>query len=260
MVNNSIEIEESRLQGVEKIEDYIWFKDRHRIFPSVFETRQHKKILDSSAGVGCTAKRIKENYPAEIICNDISPTCLKILRSLDLPTVSFNLDNKNTCFPYPEGYFDAIISLVTLEHLMNPDHFLRETHRILNKDGYLYISTPNYAALYYVLRLMLTGKTFHNPLEGDYEFYAHVRYYTFRTLIDLVSSFGFVLDTVYIALPESNTQYRELKSKSPARAFFYRSGRWLMYQILSPRWTAEPIACFQKSSHKTGRKVRKVVL
>src|SRR5574342_272963 len=92
MRNDAIELEESRLQGIEKLEDYPWFKDRHRVFPRVFENRQHKRILDSSAGVGCTGKRIKDNYPADLVCNDISPTCVKILRDLGICTMSFDID------------------------------------------------------------------------------------------------------------------------------------------------------------------------
>ena len=33
-----------------------------------------------------------------------------------------------------------------------------------------------------------------------------------------------------------------------------------MYHVLSPRWTAEPILCFQKTRGKMERKVRRVVL
>jgi SAM-dependent methyltransferase len=260
MRNDAIELEESRLQGIEKIEDYPWFKDRHRVFPSIFENRRHTRIIDTSAGVGCVAKRIKDKYPVELICNDISPTCIKIMKSMGLTTVSFDLDDKNKPFPFHDGFFDAVISLVTIEHLMEPNHFLCEINRILENDGYLYISTPNYASLNYVLSLVFTGKSFHDPIKDPYEFYAHVRYFTYKTLLELVSSLGFVLDSVYIALPEMNTQYRDLLSRSRGRAFINRYGRWLMYHLLSPRWTAEPILCFQKSSDRLDRKVRKVIL
>ena len=262
MRNDAVQLEEGRLRGIEKLEDYPWFKDRHRVFPAVFEIRQHKRILDTSAGVGCAAQRIRDNYQADVVCNDISPTCLKILRKLELHTVSFDIDDNDLSFPFQNGYFDAVVSLVTIEHLMNPDHFLRESNRILNGEGYLYISTPNYASLNYVLGLVLNGKSFHDPLSESsaYEFYAHVRYYTYRTLLELVSSLGFVLDTVYIALPEGNSDYRALLSHSRPQAFAHRYGRWLMYHVLSPRWTAEPILCFQKTVGKAERKVRKVVL
>jgi hypothetical protein len=100
MRNDAIQLEEGRLRGIEKLEDYPWFKDRHRVFPAVFEDRQHKRILDTSAGVGCAAQKIRDNYQADVVCNDISPTCLKILRQLELPTVSFDIDNHNIPFPF----------------------------------------------------------------------------------------------------------------------------------------------------------------
>jgi len=259
MRDDAIELEESRLQGIEALDEYPWFKDRHRIFPAVFENRNHRKILDLSAGVGCTAQRIRSDYHAELLCNDISPTCLRILHQLGLPAVSFDIDDKSASFPLPSNYFDAIISLVTLEHLMNPGHFLQETHRIIQNKGYLYISTPNYASLYYLLRLM-AGKSFHDPIHDSYEFYAHVRYYTYRTLLEFVSSFGFSPVAVYIAEMKSGDHYRKMMSKSRIKACVHRYGRWLMYRLLSPRWTAEPIVCFQKGTGGPRGRIRKVVL
>ncbi len=147
MRKDAIQLEETRLQGIKSIQDYPDVHERHRVFPAIFEDRQHKTILDVAAGVGCAAQRIQENYPADLLCNDITPTCLTILQQLGIPTVSFDLDDDERPFPFPDGHFDAIISLATIEHLLHVDHFLRETHRILNNDGYLYLTSPNYAAL-----------------------------------------------------------------------------------------------------------------
>jgi ubiquinone/menaquinone biosynthesis C-methylase UbiE len=260
MRNDAIELEESRLRGIDSLKNYPWYKDRHRVFPQVFENRRHKKILDISAGVGCTARNISAAYPAELLCNDISPTCLRVMERSGLRTVSFDIDKRDTAFPFPDGSFDAVISLVTIEHLMNPDHFLRETQRILQDKGFLYISTPNYAALSYLLKLLLSGRTFHDPIHESYEFYAHVRYYTYRTLLEFVSSFGFGIDAVYVAKMKSGDQYRQMRSKSKVKAYLNRSGRWLMYHLLPPRWTAEPILCFQKNKGTAKRRIRKVVL
>jgi hypothetical protein len=106
----------------------------------------------------------------------------------------------------------------------------------------------------------LRGKTFHDPFKEYYEFCAHVRYYTYPTFIELIRSYGFSLEAVYIALPEENTQYRKMCRKAPLKARLHRTSRWLMYHLLSPRWTAEPIACFQKTSEPKYQRVRKVVL
>jgi len=261
MRKDAIQIEESRLDGIDAIEDYPDFHERHRVFPAVFENRQHKRILDVAAGVGCAAKRIQESYPAELLCNDVTPTCLKILRKSGLATVSFDLDDPEQSFPLPDGYFDAIVCLSTIEHMIHTEHFMKEIYRILGDGRYLYISTPNYNGIKYLYQFLLKGKTFHDPLAESsrqrYEFYAHVRYFTYRSLVEYVSSFGFVPDTVYLALPAGSTRYLAL-SKPKALAFRYAMN--LCYHVLSPRWAAEPIICFRKTSGGRHSQLRKVVL
>lgn len=257
-----IELEERRLAGVGVIEDYSSFHERHRVFPLVFEDRGHQRILDSSAGVGCAAQRIRDYYAAELVCNDISPTCLRLLRDLGLSIVSFDLDAPEGPYPFQDGDFDAVVSLATIEHLVHIDHFVQEIHRILSDDGCFYLSTPNYASLLYFRRFVLGGRTFHNPLADSsrYEFYAHLRYFTYRTLLEYVSSFGFTPDTVYLALPEGSTHYRALAARSPLKALLYRQTMKMIYTLFSPRWAAEPIVCFRKGADSKREQPRKVVL
>jgi SAM-dependent methyltransferase len=264
MRKDAIQLEETRLQGVTSIQNYPDVHERHRVIPAIFEDRQHKSILDVAAGVGCAAQRIRENYPADLLCNDITPTCLTILQQQGIPTVSFDLDDDERPYPFPDGHFDAIISLATIEHLFYVDHFLRETNRILNNDGYLYLTSPNYAALSYLPRYLLAGKSFHDPLAKSsrtrYEFYAHIRYFTYRTLLEFVSSFGFIPDTVYLALPGGSTRYKAMYANSKVKALAFRYGMMFMYRLLSPRWASEPILCFRKSGNKVDHRFRKVVL
>lgn len=263
MDTTAIQLEEARLQGIKRIQDYPDFHERHRIIPAIFEDRRHKKILDVAAGVGCAAKRIQDHYPTDLLCNDITPTCLSILQQMGIPTVSFDLDDLGP-FPFPDGHFDAVISLATIEHLLHVDHFLEEIHRILSDDGYLYLSTPNYAGLAYLPRFLLAGKTFHDPLSKSsrtrYEFYAHVRYFTYRTLLEFTSSFGFVPDTVYLALPGGSTRYQALYARSRLKAVTFRYAMMFLYSALSPRWASEPILCFRKAGSKFDHKLRKVIL
>jgi SAM-dependent methyltransferase len=262
MRKDAINVEEARLVEVGKIEDYPSFRERHRIFPGVFNGRNHKRILDIAAGVGGAARRIHDGYPAEMICNDITPTCLNILKQQGLNTVSFDIDDDATVFPFPDGYFDAVISLATIEHVIFLDHHLQEIRRILSKDGYIYISTPNYAGLTNLPRYLLKGESFHDPLKEHekYEFYAHVRYFTFKTLLDFVSSFGFTPLEVYLPIPQSSSYYRTMQAKSPLKAWAFRSSMWLLYTLGSPRWASEPVICFQKTDQKPSRKYRKIVL
>jgi hypothetical protein len=132
----------------------------------------------------------------------------------------------------------------------------------LAKDGYLYISTPNYAGMAHLSRYLLKGESFHNPLkeESRYEFYAHVRYFTFKTLLEFVNSFGFTPLEVYLPLPESSSYYRTMQSKSPLKAWAFRSFMRLLYTLGSPRWASEPVICFQKTDKKPSIKYRKILL
>jgi SAM-dependent methyltransferase len=262
MRNDATQVEESRLQGIEKIEDYPSFHERHRIFPSIFGNRNHKRILDVAAGVGCAARRIHDTYPGEIICNDITPTCLRVLRQQGLNVVSFDIDTENSPFPYEDGYFDAVVSLATIEHVINLDHHLQEIRRVLSDGGYLYISTPNYAGLAHLNSYLVQGESFHDPLveEEKYEFYAHVRYFTYKTLLKFVISFGFSPVSVHLPLPEMSTHYLAMKAKSPAKAFAFRSSMWLLYTLGSPRWASEPVLCFQKTDKKPSLKVKKYIV
>lgn len=261
MRKDAVLIEEKRLHGIDGAEEFPDFHERHRVFPAVFENRQHKRILDIAAGVGYAAQRIHEQYPADLLCNDISPTCLTSLGKLGLATVSFDLDDPEQAFPLPDGHFDAIIALAIIEHILHLDHFMKEIHRILEDGGYLYMMAPNYGALAYLSRFVLAGKSFHDPLSKSsvdrYEFYAHIRYFTYRTLVEFVSSFGFVPDTVYLAVPGASSRYRSL---SKPKAMAYKYTRMLLYKLLSPRWSASPIVCFRKASSRGADGFRKVVL
>lgn len=259
MRNDAIDLEEGRLiqNGVEEKPS---LHERHRVFPAVFEDRKHKRILDVAAGVGYAARNIQKEYPGQMFCNDLSPTSLKNLRLLNLPVTRYSIDNDGTRFPFASNSFDAIIALATIEHVIQVDAFVREIYNILEDEGCFYVSAPNYASIQYLLPVLTSGRTFHDPLNPamKYEFYAHVRYFTYRTLLEYIPQFGFVPEAVYLPLPKKSSNYLTLMSKSKFKAFLYRTGMSFFYH-LSPRWASEPILCFRKTSSRSIH-FRKVLL
>lgn len=262
MRKDAIKLEEARVADSNHPEAYPPFKERHRLFPAIFENRQHHRILDLAAGVGYVTQRLLAGYPANVICHDIDPSCLNILHKTGAPTLSFDIDNNDLAFPFTSGSFDAVISLVTIEHLIFVNEFLSELHRILCESGYLYISTPNYAAPEYLVQPLIFGRSYHDPLSisSQYEFYAHIRYFTYRTILELIESHGFSFNTVYIALPTGSARYKELRSRSKLKAFVFRNIMWLRHHLLPAGWSSEPILCFQKTEQKFAIRHRKIVV
>jgi 2-polyprenyl-3-methyl-5-hydroxy-6-metoxy-1,4-benzoquinol methylase len=179
-----------------------------------------------------------------------------------LQTVSFDLDDDTKPYPFLDGHFDAVISLATIEHLLHIDHFITEIERILNNQGYLYISTPNYSGLLYMLPFLISGKTFHDPLKepSRYEFYAHIRYFTYKTLLEFVPNFGFKAETVYLPIPKSSSKYVQLRNKSKGKAFLFKHLMKALYVLLSPRWASEPVICFSKNGKSDGNPLKKRII
>ena len=55
-----------------------------------------------------------------------------------------DLDFEKNKFNFEDNKFDLIISLAVLEHLKNPDLFLKESMRVLKEGSLLFLSTPNW--------------------------------------------------------------------------------------------------------------------
>lgn len=259
---DAIPLEEERLKNVSNIDEYHSLHERHRIFPAVFEGKNHQKVFDIAAGVGVVGKRIQDGTDAEVVCNDVCPKCLSVMGRAGLNTVSFNIDDDSQPYPIESGNFDAVVALATIEHLINLDHFLGEINRILKENGRLYISAPNYSGLTYLLPFLLTGKTFHDPLSEKerYEFYAHVRYFTYRSLIDVVQKHNFIAEEVYLPVPDSSSKYLELRQKSKLKAQAARCVMKTLYLLFSPRWAAEPVICLRKGDPQDAGDIKKIVM
>lgn len=58
----------------------------------------------------------------------------------------FKADLSRDSIPLPDERVDLVLALEVIEHLVNPDHMLREARRVLRSGGSLVISTPNLAS------------------------------------------------------------------------------------------------------------------
>jgi 2-polyprenyl-3-methyl-5-hydroxy-6-metoxy-1,4-benzoquinol methylase len=156
------------------------------------------KILDLGCGQGELAASIRSILPSAMVFGvEWSQSGCKSAQRRDVPVVQASVDGVN--LPFSSASFDAVIIAEVIEHLVDTDQVLREVQRVLVPDGLLVLTTPNLAAWFNRI-LLLSGvqPVFSEvSLEGIYgrpgdEPVGHLRLFTRRALIELLSSHGFV--------------------------------------------------------------------
>jgi SAM-dependent methyltransferase len=81
-----------------------------------------------------------------------------------------------------------------IEHLYDPEFFLRECHRVLVEGGIIVLSTPNIASLTSRLRMLFgRGPKFYTSALS-WQFGGHIRIFTDRTLRRLLEANSFSVE------------------------------------------------------------------
>ena len=121
---------------LELVKDYISLKD--------------KTILDVGSGFGCFLKAaLKKGY--NVFGAEVDDLMWQTSRKrLALEGFDEEVIKKSeiTSLPYEDGLFDVVTFFNVLEHVDNIQALLTECHRVLKKDGQLFIWGPNYLCFY----------------------------------------------------------------------------------------------------------------
>ena len=125
------------------------FVDPHQDMPrlsSLFRAQGVRRILDLGCGTGRHLAFFTQNG-FEAIGFDSSETALDLaMKWLDEEELSadVHLGRMEKPFPYPDGHFDAVISIQVIHHNMMKDILatIREIERVLKSGGYIFITVP----------------------------------------------------------------------------------------------------------------------
>jgi len=179
-------------------------------------------LLKKAGGWECVGLEVGENIP--VYCH--------LARDHGIPIHAGKLGL--TPMPFVKDTFHGVIFSEVLEHLrLAPQIVLRELHRILAPDGYLLITTPNFARLTNIVKL-LQGRnpleTFPDiPTENITEHLTHIREYTMPELRTLLEDAGF----------------RVTKASYSSCMERHRSHGWITRLV--PRWRGNLMVLAQKS-------------
>lgn len=103
------------------------------------------RVLDAGCGVGYGAALLADGGAARVVAVDLSADALAIGRQeFGRPNIEWLEDDCQTLARASElGPFDLIVNFENLEHLPEPEKFLRAAGRLLTDEGILITSTPN---------------------------------------------------------------------------------------------------------------------
>jgi SAM-dependent methyltransferase len=97
-------------------------------------------VLDLGAGVGGTSISLIESG-AVVISIDLDIGRLRSVK--DYPASFTAIQANATLLPFPGNVFDIVILQDVVEHVQSPHYVFAESHRVLKRNGILYVSTPN---------------------------------------------------------------------------------------------------------------------
>ena len=148
----------SGLKYIQKYEGQLSLVDSHRIAriaKILAQKSKGGKLLDLGCWEGSMTVVLRdmveasETYGIELIEERVEESTQKGIK-----TIQLDLDAIDR-LPYDNNFFDVIHCGELLEHLSNPDHLLDEIYRVLKQDGIAIISTPNLAAWYERIGILL---------------------------------------------------------------------------------------------------------
>ena len=118
----------------------IYFNNLFNPIDKYIKKVEEGKVLD----VGCAYGFVLQRFPASFqkFGIDVSEYAINVAKKR-LPSAVFMVGNVENKLPFKEDFFDIVILNDVLEHLGNPKAALENIHKVLKKDGVLYITTPN---------------------------------------------------------------------------------------------------------------------
>lgn len=151
----------------------------------------NSKVLDIGCATGYLGKELIKKF-CEVYGIEKDETMAKKASKYYKKVLIEDLENlKNLA--QPKKYFDYVLLLDVMEHIMQRERLLKKIKSWLNSHGFLILSTPNIAHISIRLKLLLGNFKYTNSGILDE---THVHFFTRKTLIDLLNKMGYEIQEI----------------------------------------------------------------
>ena len=117
----------------------IYHKERQKSALNFLSPAKNEVILDVGCGNGKVSLRVAKR--AKIVYGvDIAKSALKNIKKKPKNLIFRRMNIENLRFR--QDFFDKIVCVETLEHVLNPKKAIKELRRVLKRDGYLVLTYP----------------------------------------------------------------------------------------------------------------------
>ncbi len=189
-------------RGLRRLLFRYYFLSRYDITESLISSGE--RVLDVGCGEGSMLRRLSPRFK-ELYGLDVSSTAIQEAQEKkeqmcpeEASKFKFTLGNADNSLPFPDNFFDAIISIAAMEHIYDLFFLVGEMYRVLKPNGYVVVEVPNIAYLKHRLallvgRLPVTSSSFDRWQEVGWDG-GHIHYFTMKRLCWLFQSLGFHIE------------------------------------------------------------------
>ena len=143
--------------------------------------KDKSNLLEIGCGRGEILRHFKK-LGLEVEGIDLSPESPNFNKDINVTVMNIETEK----LPYADNYFDIVYSKSLLEHLIDPDKFMKEVYRVLKPDGILLTLVPDWESNYKIYFDDYTHKTPFSKLSLEHILAIHnfekINVYKFRQL------------------------------------------------------------------------------
>lgn len=112
---------------------------------SINSLDRSSRILDVGCGQGSGLAMLQQAGFIDLFGVDVSAERIRRCREKLNPSTTVQSIDPEKPLPFPDEFFDCVVSFTVIEHATNSDFFVREISRVLKKGGRAIISSDGYS-------------------------------------------------------------------------------------------------------------------